>query len=84
MPEITRRELLIALNAAPDLSRPAAYRLAQELDRWSEAGSPPEQLAAEPGVPRVQMRKALAALETAAGLAARADRRGRAPGRRGS
>jgi len=35
MPEITRRELLIALNAAPDLSRSAAYRLAQELDRWS-------------------------------------------------
>ena len=71
MPEITRRELLIALNAAPDLSRPAAYRLAQELDRWSGAGSPPEQLAAETGVPRVQMRKALAALETAAGTAAR-------------
>jgi DNA processing protein len=71
MPEITRRELLIALNAAPDLSRSAAYRLAQELDRWSGAGSPPEQLAAETGVPRVQMRKALAALETAAGTAAR-------------
>ena len=67
MPEPTRRELLIALNAAPDLSRPAAYRLAQELDRWSGAGSPPEQLAAETGVPRAQMRKALAALETAAG-----------------
>jgi DNA processing protein len=71
MPEITRRELLIALNAAPDLSRPAAYRLAQELDRWSGAGSSPEQLAAETGVPRAQMRKALAALATAAGTAAR-------------
>ena len=71
MPEITRRELLIALNAAPDLSRSAAYRLAQELDRWSGAGSPPEQLAAETGVPRVQMRKALAALETAAEVASR-------------
>ncbi len=71
MPQPTRRELLIALNAAPDLSRPAAYRLAQELDRWSMAGSPPEHLAAETGVPRAQMRKALAALETAAGVAAR-------------
>jgi DNA processing protein len=71
MPQPTRRELLIALNAAPDLSRPAAYRLAQELDRWSASGSPPEHLAAETGVPRAQMRKALAALETAAGVAAR-------------
>lgn len=71
MPQPTRRELLIALNAAPEISRPAAYRLAQELDRWVEAASPPEQLAAEAGVPRAQMRKALAALATAAEAAAR-------------
>jgi DNA processing protein len=71
MPHPTRRELLIALNAAPALSRPAAYRLAQELDRWSEAGSSPDTLAAEAGVPRAQMRRALAAVETAAETAAR-------------
>ncbi|HEX4497138.1 MAG TPA: DNA-processing protein DprA [Thermoanaerobaculia bacterium] len=69
MPSPTRRELLIALNAAPEISRPAAYRLAAELDRWADAGSPPDQLAAETGVPRVQMRKALAALETAVATA---------------
>src|SRR5947208_657579 len=71
MPQLTRRELLIALNAAPALSRPAAYRLAQELDRWSASGSPPDTLAAEAGVPRAQMRKALAVIETAADTAAR-------------
>jgi len=70
MPRPTRRDLLIALNAAPALSRPAAYRLAQELDRWSNAGSPPDTLAAEAGVPRAQMRKALAVVETAADTAA--------------
>lgn len=71
MPRPTRRELLIALNAAPALSRPAAYRLAQELDRWSASGSPPDVLAAEAGVPRAQMRRALSAVETAADTAAR-------------
>lgn len=71
MPEPTRRDLLIALNAAPQISRPAAYRLVQELDRWWRADSPPETLAAATGVPRAQMRKALAAVETAAGFAAR-------------
>jgi len=70
MPQPSRRELLIALNAAPEISRPATYRLAQELDRWS-GGGPPDRLAAEAGVPRAQMRKALAALETAAETAAR-------------
>ena len=65
MSNASRRELLIALNSAPEISRPAAYRLAQELDRWCGAGSPPERLAAEVGVPRAQMRKALAAIETA-------------------
>ncbi|HEV8583093.1 MAG TPA: DNA-processing protein DprA [Thermoanaerobaculia bacterium] len=72
MPDpVRRRELLIALNAAPEISRPAAYRLAQELDRWSEADSPPERLAAEVGVPRAQMRKAVAVIKTAATVAAR-------------
>jgi DNA processing protein len=69
MPPPTRRELLIALNATPEISRPAAYRLAAEIDRWTAAGSPPDPLAAEIGVPRAQMRKALAALETAAAVA---------------
>jgi DNA processing protein len=66
-----RRQLLIALNAAPELSRPAAYRLAEELARWWDAETPPERLAAEVGVPRAQMRKALATLETAAAIADR-------------
>src|SRR3954465_4126298 len=88
MPRTTRRELLIALNAAPALprppphrrpqdvarcppARPPPYRLAQERDRWSASGSPPDALAAEAGVPRAQMRKALAVIETAADTAAR-------------
>jgi DNA processing protein len=71
MSEPTRRELLIALNAASTLSRPAAYRLAQELDRWSGAEAAPERLAAGTGVPRAQMRKALAVAGTAAAVAAR-------------
>jgi DNA processing protein len=71
MTKPSRRELLIALNTAPEISRPAAYRLAQELARWSGADSPAERLAAEIGVPRAQMRKALAAVETAAAVAAR-------------
>jgi DNA processing protein len=74
MREPTRRELLIALNAAPALSRPAAYRLAKELDRWSTREAmegPLERLAGEAGVPKVQMRKALAALDTATAVAER-------------
>jgi DNA processing protein len=71
MPTPSRRELLIALNATPEISRPAIYRLAQELDRWSGGDGPPERLAAEAGVPRAQMRKALAAVGTAAEAAAR-------------
>ncbi len=82
MPRPTRRDLLIALNAAPSLSRPAAYRLAQDLDHWSTSGSPPDTLAAEAGVPRTQMRKALAVIETAADTAAREeDGAGRLGGR---
>jgi DNA processing protein len=64
MPIPSRRELLIALNASLEISRPAVYRLAQELDRWfgrwSGESAPPEVLAAAAGVPRRQMQKALA------------------------
>lgn len=66
MPISSRRELLIALNASLEISRPAVYRLAQELDRWSEEISPPEVLAAAAGVPRRQMQRALALAGTAA------------------
>jgi DNA processing protein len=68
------RELLIALNATPALSRPALYRLAQELDRWAGRAAPeapPEHLAAEIGVPHAQMERALAAVPEAAALARR-------------
>jgi len=71
MPTPTRRELLIALNAAPEMSRPAVYRLAEELDRWFGEESPPERLAAAAGVPQRQMQKALAAIGMAAEAAAR-------------
>jgi len=70
----SRRELLIALNAATEISRPAVYRLSQELDRWfnaGDAGGDSEALAAELGVPRAQCAKALALRERAAELAAR-------------
>ncbi|HSG41316.1 MAG TPA: DNA-processing protein DprA [Thermoanaerobaculia bacterium] len=71
MPELTRRELLIALNAAPEVSRGAVYRLAQDPDRWAHGEGPAERLAAEAGVPRAQMRKALAILGDAAATAGR-------------
>jgi DNA processing protein len=71
MPQPSRRELLIALNATPALSRSAAYRLAQELDRWSATASSADAMAAEVGVPRAQMRRALLAVEAAADIAAR-------------
>lgn len=64
-------ELLLALNAAPRISRAAVCRLAQELPRWSASDEPPDLLAAELGVPRAQMERALAAREKAAALAAR-------------
>lgn len=67
----SRRELLIALNASTEISRPAVYRLAEELDRWLGRDSPPDLLAAAAGVPKRQMRRALAATATAADLAAR-------------
>ncbi len=65
MPTPSRRELLIALNASTEISRPAVYRLAQELDRWLVEGASPEVLAAAAGVPRRQMQRALAAADAA-------------------
>ena len=53
-------DLIIALNAHPTLSRPAVYRLAEDLDRWLGSPEPPEDLAARTGVPKAQMKKALA------------------------
>jgi DNA processing protein len=66
------RRLRIALNTAPTLSRPALYRLAQDLEPWTGApGSSPERLAGLAGVPREQMRRARALLD---GAIAAADR----------
>ncbi|HKH50159.1 MAG TPA: DNA-processing protein DprA [Thermoanaerobaculia bacterium] len=68
------RALRIALNATPTLSRPALYRLAQDLDAWAgspEPPGPPDRRAAALGVPRTQMRRALAILAEAPAIAAR-------------
>lgn len=68
------RTVRIALNATPNLSRPALYRLAQDLDAWSGSPGttePPDRLAAVLGVPRVQMRRALAVAADAPAIAAR-------------
>lgn len=78
----SRRALLIAVNAAPKLSRPAVYRLAQELARWQEADEPPELLAPAVGVPRVQMERALAERSGAAQAADREQTRAAAQGAR--
>ncbi|HWN42290.1 MAG TPA: DNA-processing protein DprA [Thermoanaerobaculia bacterium] len=53
-------DLTIALNAHPRLSRPAVYRLAEELERWLGSTESPERLAAQIGVPKAQLEKALA------------------------
>jgi DNA processing protein len=68
------RALQIALNAAPHLSRSAAYRLALQPEVWTgdaARGLSPESLAAAAGVPRLQMERALAAAAAADRLAAR-------------
>lgn len=65
------RSLQIALNAAPHLSRPAAYRLALRPDLWAGAAAPPDRLAAAAGIPLAQMKKALAVAADAPALAAR-------------
>jgi DNA processing protein len=56
------RRRLIALHAAPDLSRSALCRLAQDLPAWTSATEASEELAGRLGVPRSQLRQALAAL----------------------
>jgi len=65
------RTLRIALNATPTLSRPALYRLAQDLDAWAGSPEPPDRIAAALGVPRAQLRRALAVVPEASVLAAR-------------
>lgn len=54
------RALLVALNAHPRLSRPAMYRLAQEMSRWLGSREPAGDLARAVGVPETQMARALA------------------------
>lgn len=68
------RALQIALNAAPRLSRPAAYRLALQPDLWTggaAGGEPPDRLAAAAGVPRLQLERALEVAARAEALAER-------------
>lgn len=66
------RDLAIALNAHPTLSRPALYRLVCEIPRWLGAPRPTPELALAVGVPRGQMAKALAAVPAAAFTAGQA------------
>ncbi|MES1211467.1 MAG: DNA-processing protein DprA, partial [Acidobacteriota bacterium] len=68
------KSLLVALNALPRLSRPALYRLAQELDRWLGSRAPACDLARTVGVPEAQMEKALALAGRPAEVAALAQR----------
>jgi DNA processing protein len=68
------RALQIALNAAPHLSRPAAYRLALRPELWTGGaarGKPPALLAAAAGVPCTQMERALTVAARAGALAER-------------
>ncbi len=71
---IDSRDLLVALNSLPRLSRPAMYRLAQELDRWLGSRAPARALALAVGVPEAQMEKALALAARPAEVAAAAGR----------
>ena len=64
------RELLIALNTAPSLSRPALCRLALALDRWSAAPDPSAALSSEVGVPVPSLLRALSRIPQAAAAAA--------------
>jgi DNA processing protein len=68
------RELLIALNTAPALSRPALCRLALALDRWSDAADPAgaadPALSSEVGVPVPSLLRALSRIPQAAAAAA--------------
>ncbi len=61
------RDLLIALNAAPQLSRAAVCRLAADLSSWSEART--AALATSADLPREAIAQALGARRGAAGAA---------------
>lgn len=63
------RELLIALNAAPDLTRATICRLAADLSAWRDAGGGDP--AAGAGLPRAAIERALGARRRAAGVARR-------------
>lgn len=77
-----RRDLLIALNAEPTLSRATVCALAPRLDAWVGRAATAEVLAAELALPRGQMRRALAVLPTAARVARRESERAVALGAR--
>lgn len=77
-----RRDLLVALNAAPAIRRAAICRLAAELDRWWPRGGDPERLARRLGVPATAMTRALAAAAGAGRSTAGEHRRARAAGAR--
>ncbi len=66
------RRLLIALNAASNITRAALCRLAQSTDRWRQASAADaEPLAAHLGVPAKQLRRALEVRDRADRLAGR-------------
>ena len=67
-------DLTIALNAHPRLSRPAVYRLAEELECWLGSTESSERLAARIGVPKAQLEKARALAKDPEKVAASAAR----------
>lgn len=67
-------DLLVALNSHPRLSRPAVYRLAEDLDRWLGSPEAPDRLAGRIGVPKAQLEKALALVSRPDRVAAAAAR----------
>jgi len=72
----TDRQLLVALNAAPGLSRAAACALGAVLAAWRDAGARATgDLARELGVPARQLKLARETVPRAAALAATADAR---------
>lgn len=71
------RDLLVALNASPALSRAAACRLGSTLTEWASTSlaiSAPPELPAALGVPRTVLERALALLPAASRLAEAQDR----------
>lgn len=80
---VSRRDLLIALNADLDLGRAAVCRLARHLDRWRRRRpADPERLGAGLGVPAEAMARALAAARGAPRTAERERRRAERAGAR--